>query len=242
MVLDLLSLAIGVPAAAGISTSLAVATSEAVRQQDRRDEEEQEWMRDFHLDVYCEARSRKRDQVHGTMVVLRDKKLWLAPKDPRTNQPLPAEGESKASHPFSGFFLDYTGDRPNVDPMFERLNRPVKIRGLVSTIEFKTLNWIYVDKRTMELKYGSRDEADGHILGPFGRTEDGVGLTLENWEGFVAVEERRDSDSHSKWALYYDREDNNLRDIVTRTRVLQCSLERRIIDDGKNELAGRTTT
>merc|ERR1711939_966316 len=145
MVLDLLALAIGVPAAAGVSTSVSLATSEAVRQQERRDEDEQERMRDFHLDVFCEARSRKRDQVHNTIVVLgKDRKLWLARKDPRTKQPMPMEGEAKACHPFTGFFLRYTGEKPNVDPMFERLNRPEKIPGLVSTIGRNppTLNWI----------------------------------------------------------------------------------------------------
>jgi hypothetical protein len=228
MVFDLLGLAIGLPAAAGVSTAVAVSTSEAVRQQEQHDEEEQSRMQDFHLDVFCEAKSRKRDQVHGTTVVLKNGKLWLAPKGPESKMPLPLEGDAKPCHPFTGFFLDYTGERPNVDPMFERLNKPVKIRGLVSTISEQppTLNWIYVDRNTMELKYGSREQAHSHILGPFGWTEDQDGLTLEHWEGFVAVEERKDT-----WALYFDRDDDNLRDTVTRTRVLQCSLERRIIND-----------
>ena len=236
MVLDLLGLAIGLPTAAGVSSGLTIAISEGVRQQERRETDEQARMRDFHLDVYCEAKSRKTDQVHNTIVVLKDGKLWLAPKDPRTKMPLPMDGDSKPGHPFTGFFLDYSGERPNVDPMFERLNRPAKIRGLVSTIAQKppTLNWIYVDRRTMELRYGSREQAHGHILGPFGWTDDEVGVTLEHWEGFVAVEERKD-----KWALYFDRDDDNLRDTVTRTRVLQCSLERRVVEDGTEELGHR---
>jgi hypothetical protein len=235
MVLDLLSLAIGIPAAGGVSSGIAVATSEVVRQQEREDREEQSRMRDFHLDVFCDARSRKRSQVHGSMIVLKDGKLWLAPKDPRTKMPLPIAGESRACHPFTGFFIDYTGDRPRVDPMFERLNKAKKIAGLVSTISKHppTLNWIYVDRKTMEVKYGSREQAQGHILGPFGWTEDEVGLTVEHWEGFVAVEERKDV-----WAIYYDRDDDGLRDTVTRTRVLQCSLERRIIEDEVNAIRG----
>jgi hypothetical protein len=228
MVLDLLGLAIGIPAAAGVSTALSAATSEVVRQQNREDREERPRLRDFHVDVFCEAHSRKRDQVDKTMIVLKDGKLWLARKDAKTNMPLPMEGESRASHPFTGFYLDYVGERPQVDSMFERLNRPPKIRGLVSTIAKnpRTLNWIYVDRRTMEVRYGSREQAYGHILGPFGWTEDEVGITLEQWEGFVAVEERKDV-----WAIYYDRDDDNLREVVTRTRVLQCSLERRVIED-----------
>lgn len=233
MVLDLFSLAIGLPTATAVSTGVAVATSEAVRRQEREDEETMSRMRDFHLDVFCDSRSRKRDQVHGTMVVLRDGKLWLAPKDTKTKAPQPMEGESKACHPFTGFYLDYAGDKPDVDPMFERLNRPPKIRGLVSTISKSppTLNWIYVDRRTMEVKYGNREKSQGHILGPFGWTEDEVGLTLEQWEGFVAVEERKDV-----WALYYDQNDDGLKDTVTRTRVLQCSLERRFVEEDADEI------
>ncbi|KIW08980.1 hypothetical protein, variant 1 [Verruconis gallopava] len=228
MVLDLLGLAIGIPAAAGVSTGVAVATSEAVRQQEKEDRDEQLRMRDFHLDVYCDARSRKREQVDGSIVVLKENKLWLAPKDPKTKKPLPMQGEARPCHPFTGFFLDFVGERPKVDPMFERLNKPVKIRGLVSTIsqDPPTLNWIYVDRKTMELKYGSREQAQRQLVGPFGCTEDEVGLTLEHWEGFVAVEERKDT-----WALYYDRDDDGLRDTVFRTRVLQCSLERRFVDE-----------
>lgn len=233
MVLDLLGLAVGIPAAGGISSALSVAISESVKQQERQENDEQLRMRDFHLDVYCEARSRKVGQVDGTTVVLRDGKLWLAPKDSKSGKALPLQGESKAVHQFTGFFLDYTGDRPKVDPMFERLNKPVKIRGLVSTVAQKpaTLNWIYVDRKTMELKYGSREQAHDHILGPWSWTEDEVGLTLEHWEGFVAVEERKDV-----WALYYDRDDDSLRDTITRTRVLQCSLERRMVDEDQDEI------
>lgn len=100
------------------------------------------------------------------------------------------------------------------------------------------LKWIYVHRRTMEVRYGSREEAKGHLLGPFGWTAGGqgeesgeegddecCGLTIEHWEGFVAVEERS-----GLWALYYDRGDDGLRDVVTRTRVLQCSLERKVVE------------
>jgi hypothetical protein len=233
MVLDLLGLAIGLPTATAVSTGVAVATSEAVKQQEQEARKNQSRMQEFHVDIFCDAPSRKKYQVDGTMAVLKDDKVWLARKDPETKMPLPLEGEPRACHPFTGFFLDYTGDRPQVDPMFERLNRAAKIRGLVSTISKRpaTLNWIYVDRRTMEVKYGSREQTRGHILGPFGWTEDEIGLTLEQWEGFVAVEERK-----NVWALYYDRDDDGLRDTVTRTRVLQCSLERRLIEDEADKI------
>ena len=114
--------------------------------------------------------------------------------------------------------------------MFERLNRPPPFRGLVSTISSTprpSLNWIYIDKYSFELRYGSRAQANGHILGPWDWTDDEVGLTMEGWEGFVAVEEEK-----GVWAVHYDRDDDRLEGRVRKgTRVLQCSLERRVIED-----------
>jgi hypothetical protein len=65
MVLDLLTLT-AIPTAVG--------ASEAVHQQAVFDEEaeSEERQEPFHLDVYCSAKSRKRDEVHGAIVVLRD--------------------------------------------------------------------------------------------------------------------------------------------------------------------------
>jgi hypothetical protein len=150
--------------------------------------------------------------------------------------PMPLTGENSALHPFTGFYLDYQPEKTSKD-MFERLNKPPKIRGLVSTIsdDPPTLNWIYVDRRTREVKYGSRQDARGHLLGPFDWTEnDEIGLVLEGWEGFVAVEEKRDI-----WAVYYDRDDDGLKTIVAGKRVLQCSLERRVIEEEVEEVIRR---
>ena len=77
--------------------------------------------------------------------------------------------------------------------------------GLVSTISHEPpiLNWVYVDSKTHEVKYGTRaevEEAEG-LPGPWDvtagiGTDRGTGLlgggrrvTFEGWEGFVAVEE-----------------------------------------------------
>lgn len=71
MVLDLLALT-------GIST--AVGASEAVHQQRVLDEEAEsdERQAPFYLDVFCDAQSRKRDEVHDTIVVLKDGKVRAA--------------------------------------------------------------------------------------------------------------------------------------------------------------------
>lgn len=68
MVLDLLALT-AIPTAIG--------ASEAVHQQRVLDEEAESEQRQapFYLDVYCSAKSSKRDEVHGSIVVLKDGKV-----------------------------------------------------------------------------------------------------------------------------------------------------------------------
>jgi len=70
MVLELIALT-GLP--------VAIATVEGVRHQTEqsRQQDEQYRMRDFYIDVYCNARSRKRSQVDRTMVVLKNGKVVL---------------------------------------------------------------------------------------------------------------------------------------------------------------------
>jgi hypothetical protein len=119
---------------------------------------------------------------------------------------------------FSGYFLPYP------DSEYE---------GLVSTIsdEPPILNWIYVDKNTYEVKYGVRADAQENITGPFDCTKQDRRLTLENWEGFCAVEELP-----GIWSLYYDRDDNGLKSKVPMgTRVLEVELTRREKKEPKPE-------
>lgn len=93
------------------------------------------------------------------------------------------------------------------------------------------LNWIYVDRNTLELRYGNRTQSIEHIVGPWDWTEDEVGVMLECWEGFVAVEEK------DGWAVYYDINDDRLDNgkKVGGKRVLQCSLERRVFDEERQK-------
>jgi hypothetical protein len=90
------------------------------------------------------------------------------------------------------------------------------------------LNWIYMNKDTLELKYGNRTQSREHHVGPWDWTDDEAGLTIEGWEGFVAVEE-----SPGEWALYYDRKNNGLKGLVPDKRVLQVSLERKMMGKKK---------
>jgi len=76
-------------------------------------------------------------------------------------------------------------------------------------------------------------------LGPWNWTDDEQGITLEGWEGFVAVEEIRGLDGgRGIWALHFDRNDDGLKGKADGKRVLQVSLERKLIEDenGMEEL------
>jgi hypothetical protein len=94
------------------------------------------------------------------------------------------------------------------------------------------LNWIYCNKDTLEMKYGNRTQSIQHIVGTWDWTEDEAGVMLEEWEGFVAVEEEEREDG-LKWAVYYDRYDDGLGSgrKANGRRRLQCSLERRVLPE-----------
>jgi hypothetical protein len=91
------------------------------------------------------------------------------------------------------------------------------------------LNWIYADRETREIKYGTRHEAREHAVGSWDWTEDEQGLTLEDEECLVAVEE---SGGAYGWAVYWDQEDDCLKGVGMgkEKRVLRCSLERRVVE------------
>lgn len=55
------------------------------------------------------------------------------------------------------------------------------------------------------MKYGNRAESNDHIVGPWDCTKLDRRVTLEGWEGFVAVRE-----GPGNWALYFDRDDDAL--------------------------------
>lgn len=94
------------------------------------------------------------------------------------------------------------------------------------------MNWIYVDKSTYEVKYGVRADAQPNITGPFDCTRQDRRLLLEGWEGFVAVEEG------DEWALYFDRDDDGLKDKIAQDRMVLevqlCRQEKRVRKGGGN--------
>jgi hypothetical protein len=192
-----------------------------------------------YLDVFCETTCAKANEIKDCTVILKHDKVccsqsskllshltlcqvWLTPKDLETGRPKPLK-DGSVPHPFTGFYFMYPDEE-----------RSPPERGLVSTIsdDPPMLNWIYVNKDSFELRYGNRTQSLEHVVGPWDWTEDEAGVTLEGWEGFVAVEEDETPDG-LKWALYYDRWDDDFgtgRKVNGRNR-LQCSLERRILPD-----------
>jgi hypothetical protein len=180
----------------------------------------------FYIDVFCDAASPRAGEVHGTMLVLKDDKVWLAPKDPETGLPTPPpDGGGPPPHPCTAFYIMYPDD-----------DRDPPERGLVSTIsdDPPMLNWIYADARTLELRYGNRTQSLAHVVGPWDWTEDEEGVTLDGWEGLAAVDEGAGRADGMRWALYYDRYDDDFggagRKVGGRAR-LACSLERRVLPE-----------
>jgi len=164
----------------------------------------------FTLRAHCdEEESTFKKEVHRKQVVLRKGKLYLD----RASHPRYQDG-----HPFSGFFLNYPSAKKGASPL----------RGLVSTIskDPPELNWIYVDKDTLELKYGGKSKSTGHVVGPWDWTDDQKGMLLESWEGFVAMQA---GDEEGGWLLCYDRDDNHLGNVRGDRKVVEIELDRRVI-------------
>jgi hypothetical protein len=142
------------------------------------------------------------------------KKVYLERLQPQT-------GTKPRGHPAQAFFIGYP------DP--EGRDRG---DGLVSSIapDPPVLNWIYIDKNTLELKYGNRSESVDHIVGPWDWTDDEHRVTIEGHKKgncFAAVEEE-----DGVWAVYYDRNQSGLVDLLAgedKRVVRGITLERRVI-------------
>ncbi|KAI1099986.1 hypothetical protein F4804DRAFT_336710 [Jackrogersella minutella] len=213
--LEELAMAIPMILALTIAPAL-LGTQEAIRQSQSKSKREEHRARRCNLIVSCVKQSIRSRDIHGKLVVLKDNKLYIT-TDGSSADEVQSTTED-GGHPFAGYYLPYP-EKP--------------YEGLVSTIsdDPPMLNWIYVDKDTYEVKYGVRAAAQPHITGPFDCTRQDRRMTLENWEGFVAVEE-----FPGIWALYFDHDDDGL---VTKvpmgTRVLEVELTRREKKERKPE-------
>ena len=140
---------------------------------------------------------RRKQQLHDCIVVLRDGAFYL-------------KRDGEPGHPLTGYLLPYP-DRG--------------CDGLVTTINDENmLNWVYVDSETYQMKYGVRAEAEKHLTGPMdlllGKDEERR-LSFDGWEGFVVVK------AHAgEWALYFDKDDNGLREKAHGKAVVEVELVR----------------
>ena len=81
--------------------------------------------------------------------------------------------------------------------------------------------WVFLDSHTNEMRWGGRQDSDGHVCGPFDLTADEQYITLEDSQTWLAVQlpdDRRKSqeaedlgiidhegNTGAKWRLYFDR-------------------------------------
>lgn len=195
------------------STPALMGTQEAIRQGQQKERKEAHRARRCNMVVTCVKQNRWSDSIDHKKIVLRDGRLVIdtvSATDTETDDGYDdGEDNEKGPHLCTGYFLPYPDSEHE---------------GLVTSIsdDPPIMNWIYVDKDTLEVKYGVRVDAQPHITGPFDCTRQDKRLTLDGWEGFVAAQQ-----ADGSWALYFDRDDNGLKDKVQRgSRVLEVELWR----------------
>ncbi|KAG8162136.1 hypothetical protein KVR01_007901 [Diaporthe batatas] len=173
--------------------------AEAIRQTQARARRQEHRSRKNNLVVHCTKSSRFSPLLEGKHVILSGNKLYV---DTGTEYDVPF------GHRFAGYFLPFP---------------ETQHEGLVSTImdDPPIMNWIYIDRQTYEVKFGTRDCAEPNFKAPFDCTRQDRRLTLGGWEGFCAVQE-----GHF-WALYFDVENNRLLSKVPEgTPLLEIELQR----------------
>ncbi|KAI0157021.1 hypothetical protein GGR57DRAFT_491450 [Xylariaceae sp. FL1272] len=173
--------------------------SEAIKQIQADARKKEHLSRKNNLIVRCLKSCEYSSALEGRRVVLSGDKLYI---DTGTRH------DQVFGHPFAGYYLPYPES---------------SAQGLVSTIcdEPPIMNWIYVDRWSHELKFGTRAWADDNWPVPFGCSRQDRRLTFGSWEGFLAVKEG------DFWALYFDIDQDCLKDKVEEgTPVLEIELLR----------------
>ena len=202
---------IGLLTIAGIPTTIGVAQGISRRDEANKAEKEQaqQQMRKFCLECYCENPTGGATSLSGGRVVLKDGKMYIEPRD---------HSPSAKGHGFEGFYIEYAdNERPKPLPL-----------GMVSTIDSvpPTLNWIYVDKATREVRHGNRSQSKEHIVGSWsweaGEEGGPGGVTLESEEGAVAVK------TEEGWQVFWEDEEGKI-GMKAKGKVT-ISLERKMID------------
>ncbi|KAF5022915.1 hypothetical protein F66182_5034 [Fusarium sp. NRRL 66182] len=175
---------IGLLAIAAIPTVTGVGN--AISAQKRQNESMSKEQEKFHL-TFMMRRDAKVEEVGQAVLV--DKKKYSLPFIHATQLHLNLPDAPVQGHRFQGWYFKYPSEEGHL--------------GLVSFVsdDPPALNWIYVDKDTHAVTFGGKKDTVGHVIGPWGWTEDERFLTLEgDHDSFVAVRE------DGRWAVYWDPE------------------------------------
>ena len=162
-------LALGLPivVSSGIATVTGVAEGVHHQKQQNKEAANEKRMEKFYIDVFCADRDPRAKEIDGGMIVFRDDKAWIAEADSSTGLPT---GEEATTHPCAAFYLSYPSElQPHP-------------RGLVSTVskDPPMLNWLYVDKDSLELRHGNRTKSIEHVVGDWDWTDENVEPGAEN--------------------------------------------------------------
>lgn len=92
------------------------------------------------------------------------------------------------------------------------------------------MGWLFIDKDTLEARYGNKSASIHNIKGPWDWTDDENGMVLEGKEAFVAVREE-----DGLWRLYFDRNEDG-RGLPEGKLVLPISLDRELKDVAEQQV------
>ncbi|KAJ5093271.1 hypothetical protein N7456_009132 [Penicillium angulare] len=172
-----------------------------------------------HLVATCslsQGTAESRQQIQNAQIqVGLDGKLYITKKP------------SATMVPFNGGFYTH----PDFPP--DNTSGMVTISGE----EAPTLRWVFLDANTHEMRWGGRPDSEGHVCGPFDWTKDEQYVTLNGWEGWLAVQlpgdAVQDQAEHGEgivngsdvWRLYFDRNDDGA-DLPPGAKGLEIQLKR----------------
>lgn len=87
------------------------------------------------------------------------------------------------------------------------------------------------------MRWGGRQDSEGNICGPFDWTQDEERVTLQGWEGWLAVrvldekiaKELGVGDDQDLWRLYFDENDDGA-DLPPGTEALEVTIKRTVAE------------
>ncbi|KAJ0415717.1 hypothetical protein BJY00DRAFT_292970 [Aspergillus carlsbadensis] len=122
-------------------------------------------------------------------------------------------------------------------PDFEEDNS----NGLISmSAEDKPLaRWVFLDSETDEVRWGGKEDTEGHVCGPFDLTDNDAYLTLDDTQRWMAVQLAKDPtvqtgkssaseyETHDGvWRLFFDRKETEGNDLPAGSRAMKIFLRR----------------